>query len=129
MSNSATLDEFKSTANQAADKAKTTAGNVADEVKSTGSVIGNEVKNFIADLEEMVSSKTSGALDVGKIKNDISNRISAYKSQAKAAGEQAITQVKHQAESVNTYVHEDPWKAIGVGFAVGLLLGVVISRR
>lgn len=129
MNNSATMDEFKSTANQAADKAKTTASNVSDEVKTTSSVIGNEVKNFIADLEDLVSSKTSGALDVGKIKSDISSRIATYKSQAKAASEQAITQVKHQAEGVNTYVHDEPWKAIGVGFAVGLLLGVVISRR
>ena len=129
MNTSATMDEFKSTANQAADKAKATASNVTGEVKSASTVIGNEVKNFITDLEEMVSSKTSGALDVGKIKSDISNRIASYKSQAKAAGEQAITQVKHQAEGVNSYVHEDPWKAIGIGFAMGLLLGVVISRR
>ncbi|MES2885337.1 MAG: hypothetical protein V4709_11060 [Pseudomonadota bacterium] len=129
MNNSATMDEFKNTTNQATDQARATAGKVADEVKASGSVIGNEVKNFIADLEEMVGSKTIGGLDVSKIKSDITSRIATYKSQAKAASEQAITQVKHQAEGVNTYVHDEPWKAIGVGFAVGLLLGVVISRR
>ena len=129
MNTSATMDEFKSTANQAADKAKATASSVAGEVKSTSSVIGNEVKNFIADLEEMVTSKTSGALDVGQIKSDITSRIADYKAQARAAGEQAVTQVKQKAEGVNTYVHEDPWKAIGVSFAVGLLLGVVVARR
>jgi len=129
MNASATIDELKSTANQAADKAKSTASQVAGEVKSSGSVIGNEVKNFIADLEEMVTSNTSGALDVGKIKSDITSRIADYKAQARAASEQAMTQVKQKADGVNSYVHDDPWKAIGVGFAVGLLLGVVIARR
>lgn len=129
MSNSATFDDLKSTANQAADQAKSTAGKVSDEVKSSSSVIGNEVKNFISDIEELVSTKTHGAVDIGKIKSDINGRIADYRAQAKAVSEQAIAQAKQKAESVNTYVHEDPWKAIGVGFAVGLLLGVVISRR
>ncbi len=129
MNTSATMDDYKTTASHAADKAKTTAENVAAEVKASSSVIGSEVKNFIADLEEMVSSKTHGALDVSKIKGDISSRIADYKAQAKAAGDQVVTQARHQAEGVNTYVHDEPWKAIGVGFAVGLLLGVVISRR
>ncbi|MES2683706.1 MAG: hypothetical protein V4650_09335 [Pseudomonadota bacterium] len=118
MNTSATMDEFKNTASS-----------VAGEAKSTSSAIGNEVKNFIADLEEMVTSKSSGALDIGQIKSDISSRIADYKVQARAAGEQAITQVKQKAEGVNSYVHEDPWKAIGVSFAVGLLLGVVVARR
>lgn len=129
MNTSATMDDLKSTANQASDHAKTSANKVAGEIKSSSSAIGNEVKNFIADLEEMVSSKTSGALDVGKIKHDISTRIADYKAQATAAGNEIVSKAKHQAEGVNTYVHEEPWKAIGVGFAVGLLLGVVISRR
>lgn len=129
MNTSTTMDDLKSTVRQDTDYAKATVKNVADEAKSTGSMIGNEVKNFIADLEDMVSAKTSGAIDVSKIKADITSRIADYKSQAKAAGGQAVAQVKHQAEGVNTYVHDEPWKAIGVGFAVGLLLGVVISRR
>ncbi len=129
MNTSATMNEFKSSASQVADEAKTTANKVAGEVKSSSSAIGNEVKNFIADLEEMVSAKTNGTFDVSQIKSDITSRIADYKSSVEAASQKVVAQAKHQAEGVNTYVHDEPWKAIGVGFAVGLLLGVVISRR
>ncbi len=118
MNTSATMDEFKSTASK-----------VADEAKASSSVISGEVKNFIADLEDLVTSKTHGSVDIGKIKSDITSRIAEYKSSAEAAGQQVIAQARQKAEGVNTYIHEEPWKAIGVGFAVGLLLGVVISRR
>lgn len=138
MNASTTMSDVKSSAGQAADDAKKTASRIADEAKSgadkalseaksSGSAIGTEVKNFIADLEDLVTSKTS--VDVAKIKNDIGSRVSEYKRSLEATGDQVISQAKKQAEGVNSYVHEDPWKAIGVGFAVGLLLGVVIARR
>lgn len=129
MNNATTMDDLKHIAQQDTDYVKASAKNVADEVKSSSSAISNEVKNFISDLEEMVTSKTGGALDVSKIKSDITSRIADYKAQAKTAGDQVVASAKHQAEGVNTLVHEEPWKAIGVGFAVGLLLGVVIARR
>ncbi len=129
MNTSATMDQFKSAADKAADEAKTAASKVAGEMKSTGNAIGSEVKNFIADLEEIVTAKTLGGIDVSKIKSDIAARVAEYKASAEAAGKQVVTQAKAQAEGVNTYVHDEPWKAVGVGFAIGLLLGVVISRR
>ena len=129
MNTSATMDEFKSTANQAANQVKSSASKVVDDAKSSGSVISGEVKNFIADLEELVTTKTHGSVDIAKIKSDISSRIAEYKSSVEAASQQVVAQARQKAEGVNTYVHDEPWKAIGVGFAVGLLLGVVISRR
>lgn len=128
MNNSNTMDDFRSAASDAASQAKSTGNRMADEVKSTSSVISGEVKNFIADLEEIVSSKTGG-VDISQIKGDISKRIAGYKSSVEAVGHEAISQAKQKAVVVNTYVHDEPWKAVGVGFAVGLLLGVVISRR
>jgi ElaB/YqjD/DUF883 family membrane-anchored ribosome-binding protein len=129
MNTSTTFNELQNTASDVADKAKDTAGKVASEVKSSGSVIGNEVQNFLSDLEQMVSSKTSGGVELGKIKSDLAAKLADYKASAQAAGQQVVDQAKQKVEGVNSYVHEEPWKAIGVGFAVGLLLGVVISRR
>lgn len=124
-----TTQDFGSLANGIADDAKTTAGRVGGEIKKNSSVIGTEIKNFITDIEEIVTTKSHGNFDIGKIKSDISSRISDYKASAEAAGHKVVAQAKHQAEGVNTYVHNEPWKAIGAGMAVGLLLGVVISRR
>lgn len=129
MTNSTNTYDLGSPANGLADEAKSGASRVAGEVKKSGSVIGNEMKDFITDIEELVTTKAHGTFDVAKIKSDVSKRIAEYKASAEAAGNKMMTKAKLKAEGVNSYVHAEPWKAIGAGVAVGMLLGVVISRR
>lgn len=129
MNTANTMNDLKSTANEAADLAKNTASKVAADVKTNGSVISTEVKNFLTDVEEMVSSKISSSTELNQFKSDISSYLASAKAAIEATSQQAVSQAKQKAEGVNTYVHHEPWKAIGVSFAVGLLLGAVVSRR
>ena len=39
------------------------------------------------------------------------------------------SRTKEAAESTDELVHENPWSAIGVGIAVGILIGFLIPRR
>jgi ElaB/YqjD/DUF883 family membrane-anchored ribosome-binding protein len=36
---------------------------------------------------------------------------------------------REAAQKTNAYVHENPWPSIGVAAGVGLLIGLLISRR
>ncbi|EDX0373317.1 stress response protein ElaB [Salmonella enterica] len=62
----------------------------------------------------------------------------------KARAEQALEEVKNRVSHVSDsyyyrakqavykaddYVHEKPWQGIGVGAAVGLVLGLLLARR
>ncbi|WP_039058757.1 stress response protein ElaB [Enterobacter sp. Bisph1] len=62
----------------------------------------------------------------------------------KARAEQALNDVKHRVSSASDtyyyrakkavyladdYVHEKPWQGIGVGAAVGMVLGLLLARR
>jgi ElaB/YqjD/DUF883 family membrane-anchored ribosome-binding protein len=38
-------------------------------------------------------------------------------------------QARHTAKATNSYVHENPWQAIGIGAVLGLLLGVALTQR
>jgi ElaB/YqjD/DUF883 family membrane-anchored ribosome-binding protein len=40
-----------------------------------------------------------------------------------------VEKTKVAAKATDEYVNENPWKAVGVGAAVGLLVGLLISRR
>lgn len=33
------------------------------------------------------------------------------------------------ARSTDAYIHENPWKSVGIGAAVGLIVGLLISRK
>ena len=41
----------------------------------------------------------------------------------------AIEKGKKIAHDTDTYVHEHPWRAIGISAAVGMLVGMLIARR
>ena len=40
-----------------------------------------------------------------------------------------IDKTKQAARSTDEYVHEHPWKAVGVAAGIGLIIGLLIGRR
>jgi ElaB/YqjD/DUF883 family membrane-anchored ribosome-binding protein len=45
------------------------------------------------------------------------------------AREALLVKTKAAAKVTDAYVHENPWKAIGVAAGVGLVIGLLIGRR
>lgn len=44
--------------------------------------------------------------------------------------EEAVTErAKEAADATDRYVHENPWKAIGISACVGAIIGMLIARR
>lgn len=43
--------------------------------------------------------------------------------------ETVVAKTREAAQVTDEYVKENPWKSVGVGAAVGLLVGMLISRR
>jgi ElaB/YqjD/DUF883 family membrane-anchored ribosome-binding protein len=43
--------------------------------------------------------------------------------------EAVVEKTKATAKATDVYVTENPWKAIGISAAVGVLVGALISRR
>jgi len=61
-------------------------------------------------------AKVQASLD--RAKHNLADLQDAAVEKAKAAG-----------RATDAYVHENPWQSIGVAAGVGLLLGMLISRR
>lgn len=43
--------------------------------------------------------------------------------------QQSVEQAKVAAKATDEFVHDHPWQSVGIAFAVGALVGLVISRR
>ena len=43
--------------------------------------------------------------------------------------ETLVSRTKQAAASTDDLVHDNPWSAIGVGIAIGILIGFIIPRR
>lgn len=100
-------------------------------VKSTPSEkLLHDLKIVVEDAEALLQAT---AAQTGERVETIRSRARESLQQAKArlaeAEGQAREQVREVAGSTDEYVHENPWQAVGVAAGVGLLLGLLISRR
>jgi ElaB/YqjD/DUF883 family membrane-anchored ribosome-binding protein len=43
--------------------------------------------------------------------------------------EAAVEKAKVAAKATDEYVKENPWKAVGLGTAVGVVIGMLIARK
>ncbi|TAK42962.1 MAG: DUF883 family protein [Betaproteobacteria bacterium] len=89
-----------------------------------------DLKIVVADAEELLRATASQA---GEKVGVARERIQASLANARVKlieAERALAERTRQAAKVaDEYVHENPWQAVGIAAAVGLVLGVLISRR
>ena len=92
--------------------------------------LASDLKVLVADLEDLLRA-TAG--QVGEKAAVARERIEASLASAKvrlAEAEQALADKTRQAVRVtDAYVHDHPWAAVGIAAALGLVLGMLISRR
>ncbi|MEO8001055.1 MAG: DUF883 family protein [Arenimonas sp.] len=99
------------------------AGKVADNASS-------EFQNFIADVEDLVKETTTlTGEDLSRAKAKLSARLADAKESVVGMGGEIADRARKGAKATDDYVHEQPWKAIGAGAAIGLLIGFALARR
>jgi ElaB/YqjD/DUF883 family membrane-anchored ribosome-binding protein len=101
-----------------------------DASGTSGSSVSEEFHNFLADVEDLVKDTTSmTGEDLARAKEKLTARVASAKESLDELGSNMADKARKTAQVTNTYVHEQPWKAIGIGATVGLLLGFALARR
>ncbi len=89
-----------------------------------------DMKVVIADAEDLLRATASQAGEKISVARE---RIQDSLHQAKvklAEAEAMVTErAKQAARYTEEYVQENPWRAVGAAAAIGLLLGLLLSRR
>ncbi len=89
-----------------------------------------DLQAVVADAEALLHAT---AAQTGERVEGIRARAEESLSQArvrlKEVEGEAVEQMKEVAESADEYVRDNPWQAVGVAAGVGLILGLLISRR
>jgi ElaB protein len=81
-------------------------------------------------LEEVLRSSGDPAdQKYVELKARAENALHAVKSRVSHASDTYYYRAKKAAYRADDYVHEKPWQGIGVGAAVGLVLGLLLTRR
>ncbi|MCE1242133.1 DUF883 family protein [Oryzomicrobium sp.] len=90
----------------------------------------SDLKVVVADAEELLKATASQAGEkAAELRTRIQDRLRDAKVRLADAEAALIDTTKAAARATDDFVHDHPWKAVGVAAAVGLVIGVLIGRR
>jgi ElaB/YqjD/DUF883 family membrane-anchored ribosome-binding protein len=103
-----------------------------DEMSSevTRDKLVTDMKTVIADAEELLKATASHAGDkAAAARLKIQESIDVAKGKLTELGEVGVDKAKAAARATDDFVHDNPWQAVGIAAAAGVVLGLLISRR
>lgn len=90
----------------------------------------SDLRTVISDAEEVLRMTADEA---GESAADLRSRVQARMNQAKDElrhlQEAAVAKAKAAGHAADDFVHDNPWKSIGIAAGIGLVVGLLISRR
>lgn len=89
-----------------------------------------DLKVVVADAEELLRASAGQAGEKVTVARE---RIQASLAAARiklSDAEQAVRErSKEAANATDEFVHDQPWKAVGIAAGIGLVIGLLIGRR
>jgi ElaB/YqjD/DUF883 family membrane-anchored ribosome-binding protein len=91
------------------------------------------VKDFTEVLTEADSLLKQATKESGEKASDlraqVESKLRAAKLKLQDMQDDALDRAKATARATDEYVHDNPWQALGVAAALGVLIGLLIGRR
>jgi len=92
--------------------------------------LAQDLKIVISDAEELLRATASQAGEkVSAAREKIQDSLRQAKVKLAEVEDILIDKGKEAARATDEYVHDHPWKAVGIAAGVGLVIGMLISRR
>ena len=85
-----------------------------------------DLKRVVQDSEELLRT-TAGV--AGDKANEVRERLSAALEAAKRSCRRIEERAIEGAKATDKVIREHPYQSIGVAFGVGLLIGVLVTRK
>lgn len=89
-----------------------------------------DLENLTRDAEDLLKA-TAG--DVSEKAKEARSRVAAALERAKTTcvhlQEQTVASAKAAAKKADVVIREHPYESIGVAFGIGLLIGVLVTRK
>ena len=89
-----------------------------------------DLRAVVADAEALLQATANQAGEgATAARARIQKSLQVVKANMVDAEDAVIARTKEAAKITDEYVHENPWKAIGITAALGLIAGMLIARR
>jgi ElaB/YqjD/DUF883 family membrane-anchored ribosome-binding protein len=100
----------------------------------TNETLYQEFNTVVAETEHLLKSvATAGGEKAGALKANMQEALTAAAERLEQIRQQALSQANAAARATDTYVRDNPWRAVGIVAALsatlGLVAGLLIARR
>ncbi len=100
------------------------------ETAVTKDKLVQDLKIVISDAEDLLRATASQAGEkAAAAREKIQDSLHRVKIKLAEAEDIMIDKTKQAARATDDYVHDNPWRAVGIAAGVGLLIGLLIGRR
>ncbi|MDD2720275.1 MAG: DUF883 family protein [Gallionella sp.] len=92
-----------------------------------------DLQLVVSDAEELLKLTASQAGEkisdkVSVARERVQESLVSAKARLAVAEEAMLERTREAARATDEYVHENPWRAVGIAAGVGLVVGMLISR-
>jgi ElaB/YqjD/DUF883 family membrane-anchored ribosome-binding protein len=89
-----------------------------------------DLNQVIKDAEELLrNSEGQNSEAFSSARHKFEHTLKHAKDELLRIEDLLITKTKDAAQATDQYVKENPWQSVGLGACVGLLVGLLISRK
>ena len=90
----------------------------------------SDIKNVLADAEDLLKQAASATGErASELRETALTRLKQAKEKAADVQVVVVEKGKKAARATDDYVHDHPWRAVGVAAGVGLLIGLLLNRK
>jgi ElaB/YqjD/DUF883 family membrane-anchored ribosome-binding protein len=103
---------------------------MTDALQSSKDKLMDHLHQGIADAEELLKLTANQAGEGAvQLRERVRDRMSKAKVELLHMQQATVEKAKAAGHATDVFVHENPWKSIGIAAGVGLVVGLLISRR
>jgi len=89
-----------------------------------------DFRTVVADAEALLKATANqGGEEVAAVRAKAEESLRVVKAWIADEQVELLDKTKEAAKATDAYVHENPWKAVGVAAGIGLVIGLLSGRR
>jgi ElaB/YqjD/DUF883 family membrane-anchored ribosome-binding protein len=90
----------------------------------------NEFKVVVADAEALLkATANTGDAKLSELRAKAEESLGIAKERIMDIQTEVLAKTKAAAKATDAYVHDNPWRSIGFAASLGVVVGLLISRR
>lgn len=99
-------------------------------VTNPNAPLGRDIQNVVSDAQELLKTvQSEGASKLAEVKSKVNDQVDVAKQKFGEIQQTVQDGAKLALDETDAYVRANPWTAIGIGAAVGAVIGYLAARR